>query len=135
MTKQEAYERIRAHFDADPRYGYRPETAERDSTCLYLTDDGAKCAVGCLIPDGSPMQEAQGGVWTLTRDYTAEFNAVFGTTFEVGNVEWGQDEFVSFLSEVQSRHDTCAMRNDPMPAFLSELDRVAEYHGLQVVSD
>ena len=31
---------------------YQGEKAERsDGLCVYRTDDGKKCAVGCLIPD------------------------------------------------------------------------------------
>lgn len=36
--------------------GNNGERAVGGITCKYLTSDGNKCAVGCFIPDGHPLQ-------------------------------------------------------------------------------
>ena len=37
--------------------------------CLYLTADGNKCPVGCLLPDGHPGQKFNGAVGRLLQSY------------------------------------------------------------------
>jgi hypothetical protein len=121
MTTQEAYERIRAHFLADGRFGF--DTVSE--FCLYRTDEGAKCAVGCLIPDGNPMLQSGHAIYGLTRDYPEEFNALFE------GVEYG------FLADAQSAHDAEAKNGDQatIASFIETLDLLAADYRLQVVGD
>jgi hypothetical protein len=61
MTNQEAFETVAKHLLAQGRRSQlSPEQVEAvtltkgyapSSTCVYRGEDGAKCAVGCLIPD------------------------------------------------------------------------------------
>lgn len=37
--------------------------------CLYLSETGNKCAVGCFIPDGHPAQSLRGGFTALRDQY------------------------------------------------------------------
>ena len=133
MTKQEAYERIRAHFVADRRYGYRPATAETEAACVYLAADGAKCAIGCLMPDGNPMQEAQGGIFTLARDYTKHLADLLGIDATETRDFYDHPTF-KFLNDVQAEHDFYAANHRPIDALIERLDQMAEHYRLQVVS-
>jgi hypothetical protein len=132
MTRQEAYERIRAHFVADRRFGYDP-TLKRDvdpltpGGCVYIGGEGQRCAVGCLLPADSPMGDFQGGVFSLSESYADEFEAVFGDA-EINT------PLVRFLASAQSIHDGIAMRADgTIEHFISELDALAFAEGLTVV--
>lgn len=42
-----------------------PPAVDEFGTCVYLTDDGRKCAVGLCIPDGHPYQQEVMGFATL----------------------------------------------------------------------
>ena len=50
MTNQEAFDKMVAHLTTQNRKAVA--TAGDVTTCMLLAPDGAKCAVGCLIPDG-----------------------------------------------------------------------------------
>lgn len=52
MTAQEIFEKVAKHLLTQ---GCRAEVM---GNCKYLTEDGLKCAVGCLIPDGHPGQRS-----------------------------------------------------------------------------
>jgi hypothetical protein len=119
MNTQEAYERIRAHFLTDGRYGYD----RAKEVCRYLTNTGAKCAVGCLIPDGSPLQQSKLTAIALPQSELGdEWERVFG------------DTDVSFLNRAQMAHDESAMADFPIGHFIARLDSIAASAGLQVVS-
>ena len=121
MNTQEAYERIRAHFLTDQRYGYDQEK----DVCRYLTDDGAKCAVGCLIPDGSPIQQSKLTAIALASEgseHYAEYMQIIGDTNP------------RFLDSAQMTHDECATASLPITSFIERLDAKAASFGLQVVS-
>jgi len=44
--------------------------------CLYLTEDGRKCAIGCLIPDGHTAQRCDGDVEGLLEEHPALFDVL-----------------------------------------------------------
>lgn len=52
MTAQEIFEKVAKHLLTQ---GCRAEVM---GSCKYLTGDGLKCAVGCLIPDGHEGQRS-----------------------------------------------------------------------------
>ena len=49
MTNQEAFDKALAHMRAQGERSVDTSTGD----CLYRSDDGLACAVGCLIPDGT----------------------------------------------------------------------------------
>lgn len=49
MTKKEIFEKVRTHLLAQNEKSYMKDVAY--SKCRYRTDDGLKCAIGCLIPN------------------------------------------------------------------------------------
>jgi len=40
-----------------------------EGECVYVTDDGRKCAVGLVIPDGHPAQQTDLSFRVLTENY------------------------------------------------------------------
>lgn len=69
MTHQEA-------FNTAAEWLLRPGATQAlqepgNTFCMYLTPDGNKCAIGCLLSDEalSLMGDVAGGVETVTREY------------------------------------------------------------------
>ena len=62
-TKQEIFNTVKAHLLSQNKQ------ARNEFSCTYLTTAGLKCAIGCLIPDGHPGQDALGGVRSLLEIY------------------------------------------------------------------
>lgn len=48
--------------------------ADTNGRCLYLTEDGRKCAVGLALPDGHPTQGSGGTFSVLVRAYPGLFS-------------------------------------------------------------
>ena len=64
MTNQEAFDTVVRHLRNQGRQ------AIDDGRCSYLTQDGLKCAVGCLIPDDKYGTDFEGkSVTILPRTY------------------------------------------------------------------
>ena len=53
----------------------RPPAVNELGECMYLTDDGRKCAVGLCIPDGHPAQRAVDTSFdALVKDFPSLFS-------------------------------------------------------------
>lgn len=108
MTNKEAYEGIKEYFS---RPGAVLARHGKGGQCSYLTGEGNKCAVGCLIPSDEYTDRFEGkpvdGICTYIPALT------------------GVD--ISFLMEVQDLHDVQA---DDVPHFLTLLDKSAADYGL-----
>jgi hypothetical protein len=134
MDTQTAYEKIRAHFTNDPRLGYDVE----EGNCSYKTSDGRRCALGCLLPEGSPLENYIGGI-AIIADSPITLGQL-ATDLGVSAADLDPDadgDLYKFLYEAQMHHDDQARQNrDEMGAalFLADLDRIADQFGLQVVS-
>lgn len=113
MTTQEAYEAIRTYFETEA-IGL---AKDGNGACQYRTDDGQKCAVGCLIPDEVYSTEME---WK-------NVTALFDSMPYVAGYFHGVDR--RFLADAQVMHDSIA--ND-RAAFVRGLDFVARAHGLEV---
>jgi len=50
-------------------YTHNPRGITNEEVCLYLTEDGKKCAVGRCLIEGKVPIEFQGGVYSLLRKY------------------------------------------------------------------
>ncbi len=120
---QEAYEKQRAYFK-------RPEArkASDGSACTYLTPEGDKCGVGCLIPDDQyvpAMDDPNGPGGSLTRllsEGTPVSPALLGI-----DLEW--------LMGTQRIHDGAIAGPDFGRQVVAGLDRFAAEFGLRVVKD
>ncbi len=47
MNRQEIYDKVKNHLLTQ-----NAKAQDLDDTCVYLAEDGMKCAAGCLISDG-----------------------------------------------------------------------------------
>lgn len=96
MTPQEIFDAVSSHLLKQNERSTRPSGG-----CAYRSEDGLKCAVGCLIPDEKYSYTME-GTRVLTR-------AVFSTLpFEVALDEsgyWAKDDRITLLDELQLIHD------------------------------
>ena len=126
MNTQEAYENIREYF-------MRPDAAfsldEDESSCVYRSPEGRKCAVGSVIPD-SEYQSLMDGNDGLGSTQAEALSKVLDAVPSLKDVDR------EFLLEAQQAHDTCSFRTDspvdPMEVFLGKLDSIAGAYGLKV---
>ena len=125
MTKQEAYEKMREWFLTDRRFGWDPRLG-LSGACVYRAPDGARCAIGALIPDGNPMLACGGDISLLEDEHEGEFYGLFGSDYDLHD----------FLSEAQCVHDLHAgpKGDKNIDVFIADLDRLAREAGLQVAA-
>lgn len=127
LTKQEAYEKIRAWFSRpNAVYGMDPQEAN----CVYRAEQDPhseiRCAVGCLIPD-----DIYDPAWEGQTIFLLSGNGRLSTPArELGL----REDVVQWLETVQVLHDRCANEDFQMRHFLSELDIFAREADLQVVA-
>ena len=95
--------------------------------CAYRSEDGDKCAVGCLIPDSDYREAFEGTTVLGLRSY--------------GQLKWSQT-LTSFLVKGQNCHDGAKDRgqgligdDNGVPGFLIKLKKLAINHGLDVAKD
>lgn len=99
MEAQEVFDTVVNHLVAQGR------RAVVGRYCKYLVPEtGARCAVGCLIPDGHPGLEFEGPVDSLLdvhRDLDLQFGPFRGLLFELQKVHDEADSWgPSGLSDV-----------------------------------
>lgn len=104
---QELFDTIVTHLR---KQGKQAKDANGD--CVYLTSDGLKCAVGCLIPDGHPALKAHMS------------NTVKRITMDYPDLPW-EEEDTFFLYRMQNVHD----RWDPKH-WEDQFKKVAEQYTL-----
>ena len=70
LADQEMFDTVAKHLFTQGR----PAISPSEGTCKFRTNDGLKCAAGCLIPDDLYRTWLEGGdvynsyVWTIFRD-------------------------------------------------------------------
>ena len=122
MTKQEAYDQIKAYFSRPNAVLARVEEIDEEGNlftgeCFYMDDNGNKCAVGCLIPeDLYDMNMENKSVDSLIdEDYGLE---------EFFGKENLDSSLFRFLSDAQNLHDHKSTKN--VSHFLEKLEVLAE---------
>lgn len=121
MTNQEIFDTVYRHLLSQ---GKRAKTEDGD--CVYRTEDGAKCAVGCLIPDELYMSDIETASAELAalgvRDGARE--RFLGEIFdEIGIPK----ESAYLLGALQGVHD-----HEHPDEWQQALEFVAEKYGLTV---
>jgi hypothetical protein len=88
MNNQEIFDKVATHLFA------QGERAHVSGSCRYRTEDGLKCAVGCLIPDEmySDLMED-----TSIHSFPDQFPDVYEYL--------GGEQTIILLSDLQSIHD------------------------------
>lgn len=85
MTRQETFDIVVNHLRKQGR-----KAIDENGHCRYRTDDGCKCAAGCLIPDDKYSPDLEGNnIW-----YTPIYNILF---------KLGHD--LSLVGRLQQIHD------------------------------
>lgn len=110
MNKQEIFDKVALHLLTQGRQ------ATDGTFCQYLTSDGLKCAIGCLIPDGHPAQQCGAGA----RDLVARFPDLGILPTDLGTLN-GE----LFLQNLQRIHDVGYPQDWPR-----SLTAFAHYWGL-----
>jgi hypothetical protein len=132
VDTQAAYDKIKRYF-SKPGAVIAAHWDEDEGTdkCDYLGPDGAKCAIGCLIPAKLYTSDIEGKDGGMALAVLEQRNpSLFERTF--GGIDRG------FLDEAQLAHDESAGRGDVdecVESFLAKLDQVAFDYGLRVTSE
>lgn len=63
MNRQEIFNRVCKHLLTQMRQ------ARDDRGCRYITSNGDRCAIGCLIPDNHPGLHSNSSVYILPKMY------------------------------------------------------------------
>jgi len=115
MTNQELFDRVVSHL----RIQGTPATDEHGA-CMYRTEDGLRCAIGCLIPDDryDPRWEGKASR-SVVRGWDQEILSAAG-------IESQQRELAYAL---QTAHDTWG--DDCGPLDEINLARIATEYGLK----
>lgn len=137
MDLQQIFDKVVAHLlDMD-------EQASNGTSCVYLTNDGRKCAVGSILPEGE-WQSFHGDVHELLENYPQLVEMLgIADDFEEGAAG---GSVVELLKELQEVHDFAPNWNDRkdiggvrpigvdgLNAYgIFELRRIAERHHLTI---
>lgn len=104
-------------FDLTMKQG-RP-AVDDTGNCAYLTDEGLKCAVGQLLPDGHEAQYAIGSAWELHEGYPDALPE-----------SCRSQEAIDDLIKLQQTHDNASDRADFRKAFREGVRiRLPDFYG------
>jgi hypothetical protein len=113
MTKQEAFDRVWDWFVVQGK----PRSSNPRGECFYRGDDGAKCAVGVLIPDPEYKDHFEGiCAHALIRD---------------GKLPALRNIGLEFIADLQQAHDGSDIV-EGYRGIRDGLRDVAERHGLRI---
>lgn len=99
MTQQEIFDTVKKHLLTQTK-----PAKDVDESCLYRTDDGLKCAVGCLIPDEMYFDQME----HRSVDYLASFLEGYTTHKELVDFLKTNSKL---LQRLQEAHDLCILTN------------------------
>lgn len=101
MTKQEIFDKVVDHLLTQGE-----QALGEGQTCMYLTSEGLKCAVGCLIPPEKYNPEWEGNAVNLSiltaLGITPDFRLLLYALQDVHDT-WEADYWVEELQSVASR--------------------------------
>ena len=92
MDRRKIFDKVRGHLLVQKAKAWN----KRLATCEYISSDGLKCAIGCLIPDGHPALKSRDGVTNLMKEFP-DLKSLWGVT---------KDGDINFLSSLQRVHDS-----------------------------
>lgn len=125
MTLQQVFDKVYAHLIAQNKqaYGAIPPEANRvvnETSCLYRTKDGLKCAAGCLINDEVYSSDLE--------NKSAQHRDVVEALTKSGVPE----EALPLIGALQSAHDDLPSQylSSPAEYWKQKLPKVAERFGL-----
>jgi hypothetical protein len=118
LTQQQVFNRVLKHCRKQKERAMNIA----GNNCVYLADDGKRCAIGCLLPDGPWLDERGNVAWLLKKHPT------------LNNLFAFRDE--DFLLTMQSLHDrylgrSKAKKPDSMNAFEERAQDIARKYKLR----
>lgn len=106
MDAQEIFDTVAKHLATQGRRAF----SEAKGACMYSMPDGRKCAVGCLLPEGTEAADFVGSVGPLN---------------ESGFLPEELKPHLDLLIALQSDHDTADCRDErALKVRLAETARV-----------
>lgn len=93
MDKKAIFYKVKRHLLAQGG----PAMDGREKMCMYRTEDGRKCAIGCLIPDEAYRKEWEGKCLTII---ISDYPSILGI---LGIEDRSID--IIFLRSLQDAHD------------------------------
>lgn len=111
MTRQEIYDKVKAHLLAQGRRALQPGSK---SACVYRAPNGDKCAAGMLIADEHYSPDLEGS--------SAYYNNSVNDALRKSGVP---EEWLSFVAELQTIHDAYSPEE-----WREELENLARKEGL-----
>ncbi len=119
MTKQEAYNRIKSYFSLPgTTFGWD----EEDGSCVYVARDGARCAIGVLIPEKEAFDElakmCHGGVESLRET----------VSYEMDREEGGYDYDPRLKRAARRLYDMLGLGDTSMIDFYIGCQRIHDRH-------
>lgn len=114
MTPQEIFDKVATHL-----FTQRTRAVNGLNDCQYRTETGAKCAVGCLIPDE-------------LYDPVIESFAVHSSVIRPTLTRIGVDEHVDLLAELQGIHDSRVSWTGGPDRLAEKLAALAHDFGLSI---
>lgn len=107
MTDQELFDKVAAHLRAQ-----NARAVDARGNCQYRTEDGKRCAAGCLILDEHYAPELEGkcalhdDVWPRLRaSGVADRQAALVRALQNVHDHWSVDKWESELAHVAERHN------------------------------
>ena len=94
MNRQEIFNKVARALKKQGSQAY-------ENGCVYLTQDGRRCAVGHLIPDGHPGLQVEGSLNGLL-DLYPDLREILEISPELDSEGYSD---LAFLSSLQEAHD------------------------------
>jgi hypothetical protein len=116
MTRKEIFDTVKNHLLTQGKQSVRPPTEKEkldgitQPMCVYRSEDGCSCAVGCLIPDDPRIPEIEGiGVWLLMERFPPlariESLKIFKELLIKGDIDVTDGNTLELLRTLQGIHD------------------------------
>lgn len=135
MTNQEIFNKVYTHLYKQAQPALRHSDFIDGPACAYRGEDGAMCAVGCLIPDDVYTPEIEGvGVSRLVaREHLVDDTTANGlsTALERSGIDVYDDSTVGLLVELQGAHDL-NLFDFGLAAWERKMHEIAAAYGLTV---
>lgn len=110
MNKQEVFDKVANHLLTQNRKAINTGNLSPYVKCVYRTDDGLKCAIGCLIPDHLYDTKIEGCSPNVNPDQAVSPGGAMLSKILISQLGELTEQDYQFLKELQFIHDTCEVQ-------------------------
>lgn len=122
MDFQKTFDKVAIHLRKQGK------AATVGAGCMYRTDEGLKCAVGCLIPDELYDARIEGVAFKIGSKFPDNpGNEIVALLMSLTGVSTREER--NFLAELQVAHDE-ALLDGGLDAWREEMESIAERYAL-----